>query len=224
MLPKVILHNTMSLDGSLTGFEPNLEIHYRIARSYQADVHFVGSKTAKAGIDMFMESVPPEEAADFVKPDAPADSHWWVIPDTRGILKGLLHVMRRSEYCPALVILVSKKTSREYISYLEERNYEYLVAGDDHVDYKNALEILSERYNVNTVLTDAGGTLNGILLAQGLVNEISLLVAPTVVGKAGANVFGTFDPGKNGISLELLKSESVDANYVWLVYKVVNTS
>ena len=49
MLPKVILHNTISLDGSLTGFEPNLEIHYQIARSYQADVHFVGSRTAKAG-------------------------------------------------------------------------------------------------------------------------------------------------------------------------------
>ena len=165
MLPKVILHNTMSLDGSLTGFEPNLEIHYQIARSYKADVHFVGSKTAKAGIELFMETVPPEEAADFVKPASPSDSHFWVIPDTRGILKGLLHVIRRSEYCPALVILISKKTSSEYISYLEERNYEYLVAGDDHVDYKNALKILSERYNVNTVVTDAGGTLNSILLS-----------------------------------------------------------
>lgn len=221
MLPKVILHNTMSLDGSLTGFEPNLEIHYQIARSYKADVHFVGSRTAKVGIDMFMETVPPEEASDFVKPAPTSDNHFWVIPDTRGILKGLLHVMRRSEYCPALVMLVSKKTSREYIRYLEERNYDYLVVGDDHVDYKNALEILSERYNVKTVVTDAGGTLNSILLAQGLVNEISLLVAPTVVGKAGANVFGTFEPGKNGVSLELLKSELVDANYVWLEYKVL---
>ena len=222
MLPKVILHNTMSLDGSLTGFEPNLEIHYQIARSYQADVHFVGSRTAKAGIEMFMETVPPEEAADFVKPAPTSDKHIWVIPDTRGIMKGLLHVIRRSEYCPALVIFVSKKTSSEYITYLEERNYDYLIAGDDHVDYKKALEMLSERYNGKTVLTDAGGTLNSILLGQGLVNEISLLVAPTVIGKAGANVFGKFEPEKNGISLELLKSESVDANYVWLVYKVLN--
>jgi 2,5-diamino-6-(ribosylamino)-4(3H)-pyrimidinone 5'-phosphate reductase len=131
-------------------------------------------------------------------------------------------VIRRSEYCPALVILVSKKTSNEYISYLEERSYGYLVAGDDHVDYKSALEMLSERYNVKTVVTDAGGTLNSILLGQGLVNEISLLVAPTVVGKASANVFGKFNPEKNGISLELLKSEFVDANYAWLVYKVLN--
>ena len=169
-----------------------------------------------------METVPPEEAADFVKPAPPSDSHFWVIPDTREIMKGLLHVIRRSEYCPALVILVSKKTSSEYISYLEERHYDYRIAGDDHVDYENALEMLSERYNVNTVVTDAGGTLNSILLSPGLINEISLVVAPTVVGKAGANVFGTFDPGKNGISLELLKSEVADANHVWLVYKVLN--
>jgi len=31
MLPKTILHNPVSLDGSLTSFEPNMGLHYQIA-------------------------------------------------------------------------------------------------------------------------------------------------------------------------------------------------
>jgi len=30
MLPKVIVHNSISLDGSLINFEPNMETHYQI--------------------------------------------------------------------------------------------------------------------------------------------------------------------------------------------------
>lgn len=222
MLPKVIMHNSISVDGSLTGFEPNLGIHYQIAGSYQADIHLIGSRTAKTGIDMFTEEVPPEEETDFVKPEISPDDKrpFWVIPDTRGILKNLLHVYRRFEYCKDVIILISKATPEEYIIYLQKRSYDYFVAGEDHVDYRKAFEILYERYHTATVLTDAGKTLNSILLEQGLINEISFFVAPAIVGKAGLNVFGSFDPEKIGTRLKLLKNEVVESNYVCLLYEV----
>jgi len=47
MLPKVVIHNTISLDGSTTGFDANLEVHYGILGSYEPDAMIVGSNTAK---------------------------------------------------------------------------------------------------------------------------------------------------------------------------------
>ena len=49
MKPKIILHNSISLDGSLTNFEVNMGIHYEIAGGFKPDVHLIGSNTIKKG-------------------------------------------------------------------------------------------------------------------------------------------------------------------------------
>jgi len=36
MIPKVIIHNSISIDGSLSSFEPNMELHYRIAGMFNS--------------------------------------------------------------------------------------------------------------------------------------------------------------------------------------------
>ena len=59
MLPKVIMHNSISLDGSVKDFEVNMGLHYQIAGSYGADVHLIGSNTAKIGMEMFLPEIPP---------------------------------------------------------------------------------------------------------------------------------------------------------------------
>ncbi len=50
MLPKVIIHNESSLDGSIKGFEVNMGTYYRIAIGCQPDIILVSSITAKEGI------------------------------------------------------------------------------------------------------------------------------------------------------------------------------
>ena len=55
MLPKVIIHNSVSLDGSLTDFEPNMALHYQIAGNYKPDAHLIGSNTVKVGTELYGE-------------------------------------------------------------------------------------------------------------------------------------------------------------------------
>ena len=50
MLPKIIIHNSISIDGSLINFEVNMVLHYKIAGSFNAEMHLVGSNTAKIGM------------------------------------------------------------------------------------------------------------------------------------------------------------------------------
>lgn len=217
ILPKVIIHNSVSLDGSLTDFEPNMELHYQIAGNYKPDVHLIGSNTIKVGSELYGEEVPPEEKKDFEKPKRDESLPYWVIPDTEGALKGLLHTCRKFEFCKDAIVLISEKTPKEYIEYLKEGNYDYHIVGTQHVDLKKALELLSAKYGVKKVLADTGRILGNLLLNQGLASEISLLIHPIIVGKKSYNIFSNIS---KAITLKLDKAEFLDEGYVWLVYTV----
>jgi len=128
MLPKVIIHNSVSLNGSITGFEPNMGLHYKIAGSYEPDVHLVGSNTVKIGVELYGGGVPEEEEKDFEKPKRDSALPYWVIPDTSGSLKGLLHTCRQFEFCKDVIVLISESTPEDYVEYLTERGYQYYVA------------------------------------------------------------------------------------------------
>ena len=208
MLPKLVIHNSISLDGSTTGFEANLDVHYKILSSYQPDAMIVGSNTAKTGTQFFCDKIPPEEASDFQKPEIQSDDPraYWLIADSRGILEGLLHVFRRSEYSKDVIVLVSEKTPDRYIKYLKERNYDFIKSGADRVNIRQALEIASQKYGFKLVVSDSGGVLNSILLDQELVEEISLILTPEIAGKNGTNLFRNLE--KSRIRLELLKRRS----------------
>lgn len=221
MLPKVIIHNSISIDGSTTGFDANLIVHYKILSSYQPDAMIVGSNTAKTGTEFFCDRIPTEEESDFQKPEVQSDDPraYWLIADSRGALEGLLHVFRRSEYCKDVIVLVSERTPERYINYLKERNYDFIRAGADRVDIRQALEIANERYGFKLIVSDSGGVLNGILLEHGLVEEISLILNPEIAGKNGTGLFRKFE--KSGVRLELLRDEVVEKKYVHLVYRVL---
>ena len=210
----IILHNSVSLDGSLTNFDPNMGIHYQIAGKYNADIHLIGSNTVKDGIELFGGDTPPEEKTDFMKPERGDHLPWWVIIDTKGTLMGLLHTCRRFEFCRDVIVLVSEETPTEYLEHLEERNYDYHVVGKKHVDLRKSLELLSENYGVKTVLTDTGRILGNLLLNQGFVKEISLLIHPAIVGKKSYNMFNL---ANKNTKMKLNKVEKLD-NLVWLVY------
>jgi 2,5-diamino-6-(ribosylamino)-4(3H)-pyrimidinone 5'-phosphate reductase len=67
MFPKIVIHNSISLDGSLTNFEPNMDLHYQIAGNYKSEAHLIGSITAKIGVTLYGNAIPQEEKRDFVK-------------------------------------------------------------------------------------------------------------------------------------------------------------
>jgi 2,5-diamino-6-(ribosylamino)-4(3H)-pyrimidinone 5'-phosphate reductase len=193
-------------------------LHYQIAAGYHPDVHLIGSRTVLKGIELFGEGVPPEEPGDFEVPKRAPGLPLWVMVDSRGALRGLLHFCRRFEYCRDVVVLVSGQTPESYLEYLEERKYSYHVVGTDHVDLKRALALLAATYGAATVLTDTGRILGNLLIGQGLADEISLLIHPVIVGRQSYPMF-------EGIHMQqrliLKHSEVLEHHYLWLVYEVM---
>jgi 2,5-diamino-6-(ribosylamino)-4(3H)-pyrimidinone 5'-phosphate reductase len=222
MKPKVITHNAVSLDGSISGFQLDLEKYYKIVGSYHPDAMLVGSATAKAGIEMYTDSIPEESAADFIKPPriaTGAELPYWVIPDNNGMLQGRLHVFRRSGYCKDVIILLSERSPDSYAKYLLERNYETIITGHEDVDLNRSLELLHDKYSCKTVVTDSGGNLNKALLEKGLVDEISLLVSPILVDQKYPKLFRNLELTIRPIQLELIAATPMDGQ-VLLLYKV----
>lgn len=225
MIPKIIMHNTISLNGSVTGLEVDMGLHYQIAGGYGADAHLIGSTTAKTGIEMFGDESPEEESSDFSKTETTANGPdaLWVVVDSQGILKGQLHVFRKSGFCRDVMVLISQNTPDDYVNYLKEGNYDFIVTGKQHVELEPALEILNEEYGVNTVLVDSGPTLNGVLLRKGLVDEISLLISPVLLGSEYPLLFSR--PGiQDDIDLEFSKCDYAGNGYAHLVYMIKKQS
>jgi 2,5-diamino-6-(ribosylamino)-4(3H)-pyrimidinone 5'-phosphate reductase len=218
---KVIMHNSVSLDGSFTDFEVNTGLHYQIASRYKADANLIGSNTIAMGIEIYGGEIPPENKADYNKPDRDAALPYWIIVDTKGVTKGMLHTCRSFEYCRDVIVLISQQTNKDYIKYLKERDYDYLFCGEERIDFNKALGILNTNYGIEKVLVDSGPALNSVLLSEGLIDEISLLISPTIVGKKSNVLLSKLNLRKQNVNLELSSCDGLESGLVLLRYKVL---
>jgi len=220
MLPRVILYNVVSVDGRIDGFEPDLELYYGLASKWNEDATLVGSETILTGEDEI-----PEETEDDLEPPVKEDDQGsiLVIPDSRGRVR-TWHALRKWPYWREFVALVSKSTPKDYIEYLEKRQIDYIMTGEDKVDLRAALEELNKKYGIETIRVDSGGTLNGVLLREGLVTDLSVLIAPTAIGGTSPqSMYRAEDlvSADNAIKLKLEHLEKMKDGYVWLKYKIV---
>jgi 2,5-diamino-6-(ribosylamino)-4(3H)-pyrimidinone 5'-phosphate reductase len=215
MKPKVIMHTQVSLDGCIKGFD-DTGIYYLIANRFNADMVLFGSETVLQA----PAPTEPETEKAFCKPKFQPDDQraYWVIPDSRGRVRNM-HIYRDSQYCRDIIFLVSESTPKSYLEYLEKRQYDYILAGKDHVDYASALKVLYDKFDCRIIRTDSGGILTNRLLEQGIIDEICLVVSPCLIGANFPRVFRDLSL-KGRVDLELVNNEIVDDNYLFLTYKV----
>ncbi|MFH0865645.1 MAG: dihydrofolate reductase family protein [Bacteroidota bacterium] len=218
MLPKVIIHNTISLDGSYTDIIADMELHYGIAASFGAQAYLAGSNTVKSA----SIKIPAEKKSDFIKPvtDKNDQRPYWVIADSRGQLLGMLHLHRRMPFIKDIIVLVSEKTPEKYLKYLEERDYDIIYSGKDHVNLSDAFQALRKNYGIKKLIADTGGMLDCVLLNQGLADEINLLIAPQINGHNKIKLFD-FISENSSIGLKLMNVYRHPNGFTQLHYKVI---
>jgi 2,5-diamino-6-(ribosylamino)-4(3H)-pyrimidinone 5'-phosphate reductase len=218
MLPKIIIHNTVTLDGSYTDIAADLELHYGIAATFGAQAYLAGSNTVKSAT----LKITAEKKSDFKKPPLGKNDRrpYWVIADSRGHLHGLLHHYRRMPFIKDIIVLVSEKTPEKYLKYLEERDYDIIYSGKDHVNLSDAFQALRKNYGIKKLLADTGGMLDCVLLNQGLADEVNLLIAPEINGHNKIKLFD-FISEDNRIKLKLLNVFRHPNGFTQLHYKVI---
>jgi 2,5-diamino-6-(ribosylamino)-4(3H)-pyrimidinone 5'-phosphate reductase len=219
--PFVVVHNIMSVDGHTDGFAADVGQYYDAAAALEADCMLTGSDTILKAIET--EGIEPDRSFPQEPPSVdPADERpLLVITDSKGRVN-VWQALREAGYWRDVMALVSASTPAKYLEYLKKRHVQYIVAGTDRVDFAEALEALSSR-GIRRVRTDSGGTLNGVLLRQGLVDEISVLVHPAVAGACGHGpIFRITDSSPDDCTpeLQIISSRRLRNGVVWLRYKV----
>jgi riboflavin biosynthesis pyrimidine reductase len=120
-----------------------------------------------------------------------------------------------------VVAVLTERVSDEYLAGLRARGVSYLLAGRDDVDLPVALEKIGARLGVRTLMLEGGGGINGSMLRAGLVDEVSLLVAPVADGRVGTPAL--FDVAGEDVVPWRLTLEAVERradDLLWLRYRV----
>jgi 2,5-diamino-6-(ribosylamino)-4(3H)-pyrimidinone 5'-phosphate reductase len=147
---------------------------------------------------------------------------WLVVVDSRGRVN-CWSWLKQTPFWRIGIALCSEATPAAHLAGLEQQGIERLIISDQQVDLSAALQLLSERYGIRLIRVDSGGVLNGALLRAGLVDEVSLLIDPYLVG--GTTPHGVFTApdltGPEGIiRLRLLSVDQPRQGTVWLRYEV----
>ncbi len=250
MTPKVILHTAVSADGRIDWFTPDVGLFYGLLSTWDEDATLAGSETLlrapgqgtdeealhpKPEAEVPAEAEPEKrdvgDAEDLAasedaggrEDEAKVMAPLLVVVDSRGRVRNLAW-WRSQPYWRDVVVLCSQATPPDYLEYLRGLNIAYFIIGRDKVDLRAGLEALELKYGVKTVRVDSGGTLSGLLLREGLVDEVSLLISPALVG--GTSPKSSFrapdlTTPDGVISLRLIHAGKMDSDVVWLRYEVV---
>ena len=228
--PRVICHMGASLDGRIVVDGWPREVseavrreYERVHESYEADGWICGRVT----MEPFAGGVRPEaEVAREHTGSAPRDdfrapgdfdSFAFAI-DASGRLAWQSNDISGDH----VVAVLSGRVSDEYLASLRERGVSYLLAGAREVDLALALEKIGARFGMQTLMLEGGGKINGGFLRAGLIDEVSLILAPVADARMGTAAL--FDDDEADVAPQRLVLEHVerrDGDLLWLRYRVV---
>jgi 2,5-diamino-6-(ribosylamino)-4(3H)-pyrimidinone 5'-phosphate reductase len=123
-----------------------------------------------------------------------------------------------------IILFTTSRTSESQLALVRSRGAEvYILDADraERVDVTAALGVLKKQ-GINRLLVEGGATLNFELLDLGLVDELTIFVAPMIFGGDSApTLAGGFGLARNAaITLKLVRSEQSDDGGVLLHYQL----
>ena len=231
--PRIVCHMAASLDGRIVvdGWPESVALavrreYERVHSSYEADGWICGrvtmepfAKRMRSEADVAREYSGTTGREDFL---APGDFESFAFAiDPRGRLAWETNDIDGDH----VVAILSQRVSDDYLAFLRGRGISYLLAGEHDVDLPLALTKIGGRFGVKTLMLEGGGRINGGMFAAGLVDEVSMLVAPAVDGRVGTPAL--FDLGGDGAASSRLVLEHVERrpdDVLWLRYRVERPS
>lgn len=225
--PRVICHMLASVDGRIVVDRWPISAEGRrqyelVHASYEPDGWLCGRVTMEPFAQRVRsrEEVAREHAGGAPREDfrAPGDHDSFVFAIDAG---GRLAWESNDIDGDHVVAILSERVSDEYLAFLRERGVSYLLAGAREVDLPLALGKIGARFGVRTLMLEGGGRINGGMLRAGLIDEVSLLVAPVADGRIGTPAL--FDVDGGDVAPRRLALESVERradDVVWLRYRV----
>ncbi|WP_106450625.1 dihydrofolate reductase family protein [Trichococcus alkaliphilus] len=232
---RVICHMAMSIDGRAAGhylgapeFGPYGKAYEDTLAAYGSDNWICGRITFEQHITFGNKvdlSAYPDEAIpreDYIHPTT--FSSYAIAVDPQGRLGWQTNTIgdeypeRRGDH---IVTILSEAVSDRYLAHLRKIGVSYIFAGKSKpLSMTVSLDKLHKHFGIQTFMLVGGGFVNGSFASEGLVDEISLIIAPLVEGVSDSVSLFEFgsSPDQRIRKFKLDKFERIDPDGIRLTY------
>ncbi|RVD58507.1 MAG: RibD family protein [Mesorhizobium sp.] len=229
MKPHIICHMLASLDGGLhpsrytespDGSRAEWSgLYEQIHNDLEGDAWIVGRVTmaemSKAGAHPPAHAGKVERPHHFARRDA---GSYAVALDA----SGKLHFAKPDIGGDHVVVLLGRDVQDSHLAELAADGVSYIVSETADIDLAAMLDVLGRELGIRRLLLEGGAGINGSFFAAGLVDELSLLIAPALDARAANQGFVEF--GEAGLAgkmqLSLTSCEALAHGLVHLRYAV----
>lgn len=235
--PYIIIHTHTSIDGNLDIMD--LQAFREASRQYQElaltpgkqqfniQGYLNGKTTTEDNMTHYKKPMLNEQAApvpegDYVAdPDAPM---YYLSIDARGELAFEENFSSYGGLDSPIVEVLTEQASNAYKDFLRKKKISYIVAGKDQINYEVMLDKFYRLFDIKRMMVGGGGTLiNWSFVQQGLVDEISVILAP--IAKADPNghrFFAAKEPYSTvkETAFQLTSVKRLEQDTLWLRYTV----
>jgi len=229
MKPHIICHMLASLDGGLHPSRYTASpdgtraewsgLYEQIHGDLEGDAWIVGRVTmaemSRAGAHPAAHTGKVERPHHFARRDA---GTYAVALDA----SGKLHFAKPDVGGDHVVVLLGRDVADSHLAELAADGVSYIVSETAEIDLAAMLDVLGRELGIRRLLLEGGAGINGSFFAAGLVDELSLLVAPALDARAGNQGFVEF--GESGLAgkmqLSLTSCETLAHGLIHLRYAV----
>lgn len=230
--PFVVCHMFTSVNGKIDGEfmrcqagVPARTKYGDLRDFYNCDAMLYGTVTMAGGFSDGLVGELPDSAVCYPKETwaAPSEVKRYVVAvDPEGTLGWNSPYMRKRGRARAHVIeALTEQAPENYLAYLRERGVSYVVAGKEQLDCALLLHELKVHFGIERLMIAGGGFVNGSFLQSGLIDEVSIVLAPVADGNTrSVSAFENlgFLANQSATPLSLLDVQRIEQNGLWLRY------
>ena len=172
--PKIILSAAISIDGKIAtrSGDSKLSSKRDLTRLHklrsQVDAIIIGKNTVNKD--------DPLLTVRYSKGKNPIR----IILDSHGTISNKSKILQTSNKVKTIIV-VTKKITKKNLQKLKKFSVEIMIVGENQVNIKSLIKILSKR-KIKTILLEGGGTINWEFIKNNLVDEFFITITPFILG------------------------------------------
>jgi len=103
-----------------------------------------------------------------------------IVLDSCGTISNKSKILQTSNKVKTIIV-VTKKITKKNLQKLKKFPVEIMIIGENQVNIKSLIKILSKR-KIKTILLEGGGTINWEFIKNNLVDEFFITITPFILG------------------------------------------
>lgn len=234
--PYVIIHTHTSIDGNLDIMD--LPEFREASRQYQElslepqkqqlDIqgYLNGKTSTEDNITFYKKPDVDENAATVPEGDYIADDNapmYYLSIDPKGELAFEKNTYGYGDVPAHIVDVLTEQASNAYKDFLRKKKISYIIAGREQIDYDLMLEKFKNLFHIKRMMVGGGGTINWSFVQNGLVDEVSVILAPIANGDPNGHRFFVAKEPYSTIketAFQLKSVEELEQGTLWIRYTV----